>query len=179
MPFLLMKSDFLQFHVSSFTFQKADGNASGFYKYPRADEIQTRSNSQRIRVTLPTWDEPLNPSTIRKPSSTNPSNNSPSSQNSNQNPQQSNPKTTDLTHGKFCSSDDKLCKWWCGNLRPEGNIRPNPLIFFSLPSFWNWNSETCHTHTSEFLNFRCQTSFCRILLTQNLSVLAHKPMKTP
>ena len=30
-----------------------------------------------------------------------------------------------------------------------------------------------------FLNFRCQTSFCRIPLIQNLSVLAHKPMKTP
>ena len=142
-----------------FTFQKADGNASGFYKYPRADGIQTRSNPQKNRVILSSWtelDELSNPSVIRKPSSTNSSKNSPSSQNSNQNPQQPNPKTTDLTHGRFCSSDDKLCNRWCGNLRPEGNIRPNPLVFFSLLSFWNWNSETWHhTHTSKFLNFRC------------------------
>ena len=33
--------------VSLLTFQKADGNASGFHKYPRADEIQTRSNPQK------------------------------------------------------------------------------------------------------------------------------------
>ena len=54
------------------------------------------------------------------------------------------------------------------------------LVFFSLSSFWNLNSESWHhMHTSEFLNFRCQTSFCHIPLIQNLSVLAHKPMKTP
>jgi len=41
-----MKSNFSN-SVSSFTFQKADGNASGFHKYPRADEIQTRSNPQK------------------------------------------------------------------------------------------------------------------------------------
>ena len=46
MNFLLMKSSFPNF-VSSSTFQKADGNASGFHKYPRADEIQTRSNPQK------------------------------------------------------------------------------------------------------------------------------------
>jgi len=33
--------------MSSFISQKADGNASGFHKYPRADEIQTRSNPQK------------------------------------------------------------------------------------------------------------------------------------
>ena len=54
------------------------------------------------------------------------------------------------------------------------------LVFFSLSSFWNLNSKSWHhMHTSEFLNFRCQTSFCRIPPIQNLSVLAHKPMKTP
>ena len=42
-----MKSSFLQFRMSSFTFQKADGNTSGFHKYPRADEIQTRSTPQK------------------------------------------------------------------------------------------------------------------------------------
>ena len=104
--------------------------------------------------------------------------NSPSSRDPNQNPQQPNLKSIDLNHGGFCSSDNKL--WWCGNPRPEGNIRPKPLIFFSLSNFWNWNSETWHrTHISEFLNFRCQTSFCRIPPIQNLSVLAHEPMKTP
>ena len=41
-----MKSSFPN-SVSSFTFQKADGNASSFHKYPRADEIQTRSNPQK------------------------------------------------------------------------------------------------------------------------------------
>ena len=127
------------------TFQKADGNASGFYKYPRADEIQTKSNPHKNRLSLPAWtelDELSNLSVIRKPSSTNSSKNSPSSRNSNQNPQQPNPKSTDLYHGRFCSSDDKLCNRWCGNLRPEGNIRHNPLVFFSLPSLWNtklWN----------------------------------------
>ena len=85
--------EFLQFHVFLFTFQKADGNASGFYKYPRADGIQTKSNPHKSRVTLPPWTELLNPSIIRKPSSTNPSKNSPSTQNSNQNPQQRNPKS--------------------------------------------------------------------------------------
>ena len=175
-----MKSNFLQFRVYSLTSQKADGNASDFYKYPRVDEIQTRSNPHKSRISLPPWTELLNPSTIRKPSSTNPSKNSPSSRNSNQNPQQPNPKSTDLNHGRFCSSDDKLCNRWCGNLRPEGNIWPNPLIFFSLLSLWILNSEIWHhMHTFEFLNFRCQTSFCRIPSTQNLSVLAHKPMKTP
>src|SRR6185312_13227791 len=48
-----MKSNFLQFRVYSLTFQKADGNVSGFYKYPRADEIQTRSNPHKSRVSLP------------------------------------------------------------------------------------------------------------------------------
>ena len=169
--------------MCSITFQKADGNASGFYKYPRADRIQTRSNPQKNRVILPAWtelDELSNPSAIRKPSSTNSSKNSPTSQNSNQNPQQPNLKSMDLNHGGFCSSDDKLCNQWCSNLRPEGNIWPNPLVFFSLSSFWNWNSETWHhMHILEFLNFRCQTSLSRIPLIQNLSVLAHKPMKTP
>ena len=160
--------------------QKADGNASGFYKYPRADEIQTKSNPQKNRVTLPPWTELLNPSIIRKPSSTNPSKNSPSSRNSNQSLQQSNPKSTDLNHDRFCNSDDKFRNRWYGNLRPEGNIWPNPLIFFSLLSLWILNSEIWHhMHISEFFNFRCQTSFCRILPTQNLSVLAHEPMKIP
>ena len=169
--------------MSSFTFQKADGNASGFHKYPRADKIQTRSNPHESRISLPAWnelDELSNPSAIRKPSSTNPSKNSPSNRNSNQNSQQSNPKTTDLNHGGFYSSDDKLCNRWCGNLRPEGNIRPNPFSFLQLTKplklkLWTWH----HTYASEFLNFRCQTSFCRILLTQNLFVLAHEPMKIP
>ena len=169
--------------MCSITFQKADGNASGFYKYPRADGIQTRSNPQKNRAILPAWtelDELSNSSVIRKPCSTNPSKNSPSSQNSNQSLQQSNPNSTDLNHGRFYSSDDKLYKWRCGNLRPEGNIRPNPLIFFSLLSLWILNSEIWHhMHISEFFNFRCQTSFCRILPTQNLSVLAHEPMKIP
>ena len=35
--------------------KKADGNASGFYKYPSADEIQTRSNPHKSRVFLPPW----------------------------------------------------------------------------------------------------------------------------
>ena len=121
--------------MSSFTFQKADGNASGFHKYPRADEIQTRSNPHKSRISLPAWtelDELSNSSVIRKPSSTNPSKNSPSSRNSNQSLQQSNPKTTDLTHAKFCSSVDKLCNRRCGNLRPEGNIQPNPFSFLQL-----------------------------------------------
>ena len=30
-----------------FIFQEADGNASGFYKYLRADKIQTRSNPDK------------------------------------------------------------------------------------------------------------------------------------
>ena len=46
MNFFLMKSSFPNF-VSLFTFQKADGNASGFHKYPRADEIKTKSNPQK------------------------------------------------------------------------------------------------------------------------------------
>ena len=138
----------------------------------------------RRRIILPVWtelDEPSNSSAIRKPSSTNPSKNSSSSQNSNQNLQQSNPKSIDLYHGRFCNSDDKLCNRWCGNLRPEGKIRPNPLVFFSLPSLWKHETlkhDTIHIF-SELLNFRCQTSSCRIPLIQNLSVLAHKPMKTP
>ena len=144
-------------------------------------EFKLKATRTRIEYSFHLeLDKLLKPSIIRKPSSTNSSKNSPSNRNLNQSLQQSNPKTTDLNHGRFCNSDDKLCNRWCGNLRPEGNIRPNPLVFFSLPSFWNWNSETWHhTHTSEFLNFRCQTSFCRIPSTQNLSVLAHKPMKTP
>ena len=31
-----------------FTFQKADGIASGFYKYPRADEIQLEATRTRV-----------------------------------------------------------------------------------------------------------------------------------
>ena len=115
-----------------FTFQKADGNASGFYKYPRADGIQTKSNPHQNRVLLPPWTELLNPSIIRKPSSTNLSKNSPNSRNSNQSLQQSNPKSTDLNHGKFCSSDDKLCNRWCGNLQPEGNIQTNSFSILQL-----------------------------------------------
>ena len=166
--------------MSSFTFQKADGNASGFHKYPRADGIQTRSNPQKnntssLNRTRRTLESERNSKTklykfeqrtlqaagirIRT------HNNQTLSQQI-------------LDHGGFCSSDNKL--WWCGNPRPEGNIRPKPLIFFSFPSFWNWNSETWHhMHISEFMNFRCQTSFYRILPIQNLSVLAHKPMKPP
>ena len=34
-------------------------------------------------------------------------------------------------------------------------------------------------HTSEFLNFRCQTYFYRILQTQNPFVLAHELIKNP
>ena len=132
MNFPLMKSISLNYVCLIFTFPKADGNASGFYKYPRADEIQTRSNPHKSRISLPPWTELLNPSTIRKPSSTNPSKNSPSSRNSNQNPQQPYPKSTDLYHGRFCSSDDKLCNRWCGNLRPEGNIQPNLFGFPQL-----------------------------------------------
>ena len=138
--------------MSLFTFQKADGNASGFYKYPRADGIQTRSNSQKNRVILSAWTKLLNPSTIQKPRSTNPSNNSPSSQNSNQSPQQANPKSTDLYHGRFCNSDDKLCNRWYGNLRPEGNIRPKPFNFLQLTKFLKlklWNM----TPYAYFLNF--------------------------
>ena len=121
--------------MSSFTSQKADGNVSGFYKYPRANEIQNRSNLHKNRVSLPTWTEPdelSNSSAIRKPNSINSSKNSPSSRNSNQNPQQPNPKSTDLKYGRLCSSGDKLCNWWCGNLRPEGNIRPNPFSSLQL-----------------------------------------------
>ena len=87
-------------------------------------------------------DKLLNPSAIRKPSSTNSSKNSPSSRNSNQNPQQPDLKSTDLNHGGFYSSDEKLCNRWCGNLRPEGNIRPNPLVFLQLtklPKLKLWN----------------------------------------
>ena len=100
MNFPLMKSSSFTFVCLCFTFQKADGNASGFHKYPRADEIQTRSNPHKSRISLPAWtelDEPSNSSAIRKPSSTNPSKNYPGSRNSNQNLQQSNPKSTDLT----------------------------------------------------------------------------------
>ena len=160
MNFSFNEIEFLQFCVSSFTFQKADGNASGFHKYPRADEIQTRSNPHKSRISLPAWtelDEPSNSSAIRKPNSTNLNKNSPSSRNSNQSPQQANPKPTDLYHGRFCNSDDKLCNRWYGNLRPEGNIRPKPLIFFSLPNFWNWNSETWH-HTHIFWTSELQVS---------------------
>ena len=52
MNFLLMKSSFPDF-VSSFIFQKVDGNASGFHKYPRADEIQTRNNPQKNNTSSP------------------------------------------------------------------------------------------------------------------------------
>ena len=161
-------------------FPKADGNASGFHKYPRADEIQTRSNPHK-RIILPVQtelDEPSNSSAIRKPGSTNPSKNSSSSQNSNQSPQQTNPKSTDLYHGRFCNSNNKLCNRWYGNLRPEGNIRPKPFNFLQLTKFLKLKLTWHHTHISELLNFRCQTSFCRIPLIQNFSVLAHKPTKT-
>ena len=60
-----MKSNFLQFRVYPLTFQKADGNASGFYKYPRADEIQTRSNPHKNRALLPPWTELETSSQIR------------------------------------------------------------------------------------------------------------------
>ena len=138
----------------------------------------------RGRIILPVWtelDEPSNSSAIRKPSSTNLNKNSPSSRNSNQSPQQANPKPTDLYHGRFCNSDDKLCNRWYGNLRPEGNIRPNPFSFSS--AYQVFETETLKHDTirifSELLNFRCQTSSCRIPLIQNLSILAHKLMKTP
>ena len=136
------------------TFQKADGNASGFYKYPRADEIQTRSNPHKSRISLPAWtelDELSNSSVIRKPSSTNPSKNSPSNQNSNQNLQQPNPKTTDPNHGRFCSSDDKLCNRWCGNLRPEGIFG---LILWFSSAYQASETETLkHDTIRTFLNF--------------------------
>ena len=149
MTFLLMKSISLNSVCMAFTFQKVDGNASSFYKYPRADEIQTRSNPQKSRVSLPPWTELknklLNPSIIRKPSSTNSSKNSPSTRNSNQNPQQPNPKSTDLNQGRLCSSDNKSYCWWCGNLRPEGNIQPNSFGFRQLIKPLNkLNSKTWH-----------------------------------
>ena len=107
------------------------------------------------RIILPVWtelDEPSNSSAIRKPSSTNPSKNYPGSRNSNKSLQQLNPKSTDLNHGRFCSSDDKLCNRWCGNLRPEGNIRPNPLVFFS--AYQASETETLkHDTIRIFLNF--------------------------
>ena len=53
MNFPFNEIEFLQFCVSSFTFPKADGNASGFHKYPRADEIQIRSNPHKSRISLP------------------------------------------------------------------------------------------------------------------------------
>ena len=92
-----------------------------------------------------------------------------------------NPKSADLNHGKLCSSNNKFCNRWCGNLRPEGNIQPNPFNFLQLIKSLNkLNSETWrHMHTSEFLNFRCQTFLCRILPIQNLSVLAHELTKIP
>ena len=151
--------------VCLITFQKADGNASGFHKYPRADDIQTRSNPHKSRISLPAWtklDELSNPNAIRKLSSTNPSKNSPSSQNSNQSPQQANPKSTDLYHGRFCNSDDMLCNRWYGNLWPEGNIRPNPFNFLQLTKFlklkfWNmtpyayfWTSGVRHPFDASF-----------------------------
>ena len=60
-----MKFIVFQFYVFGFIFQKADGNASGFYKYPRADEIQTRSNPYKSRVSLPPWTELETNSQIR------------------------------------------------------------------------------------------------------------------
>ena len=146
--------------------QKADGNASGFYKYTRADGIQIKSNPHKSNTSIlnETRNKLSNPSVIRKPSSTNSSKNSPSIRNSNQSPQQPNPKSADLNHGRLCSSDNKCYCWWCGNLRPEGNIQPNSFGFLQLIKLLKLlNSETWHRmHTSEFLNFRCQTSFYRI-----------------
>jgi len=42
-----MKSNFFNFACLHLFFQKADGNTSGFHKYPRADEIQTISHPQK------------------------------------------------------------------------------------------------------------------------------------
>src|SRR6185436_8721268 len=69
MNFPLMKSSSFTFVCLCFTFQKANGNASGFHKYPRADEIQTRSNPHKSRISLPArneLDELSNSSAIRK-----------------------------------------------------------------------------------------------------------------
>ena len=165
--------------------KKADDIASGFTNAQEPTEFKIGSNPHKNRTPPPLWIQLIihtsSLSVIREPRSINSSKNSQNHPKFESEPaKQPNPKSTDLNHGRFCSSDDKLCNRWCSNLRPEGNIRPNPLVFFSLLSFWNWNSETWHhTHTSKFLNFRCQTSFCRILPTQNPFVLSHKPMKTP
>ena len=47
MNFPFNEIEFPQLHVFVLPSKKADGNTSGFHKYPRADEIQTRSNPQK------------------------------------------------------------------------------------------------------------------------------------
>ena len=131
-----MESNFLQFCVSDLLSKKpmATHQASINIQEPTKFKLE----ATRIRVEYHfhrTRNKLSNPSVIQKPSSTNSSKNSLCIRNSNQSSQQPNPKSTDLNHGRLCSSDNKFCNRRCGNLRPEGNIRPNPLVFFSLLSF--------------------------------------------
>ena len=137
----------------------------------------------RRRIILPAWtelDEPSNSSAIRKPSSTNLNKNSPSSQNSNQNLQQSNPKSRDLT---MADSTAQTTSSTVHDAAIHGLKVIYGLIFQFSSAYQVSETETLKHDTicifSELLNFRCQTSSCRIPLIQNLSVLAHKPMKTP
>ena len=127
--------------------KKADGIASGFTNAQEPTKFKIGSNPHKNRTPPPLWiqlviDTP-SPSVIREPRSIN------SSKNSQNHPEfesesakQPNPKSADLNHGGFCSSDDEFCNQWCGNLRPKGNIQPALLTFFSLLSLQQiklWN----------------------------------------
>ena len=136
MTFLLMKSISFNYCVSDVLSKKPMATHQASINIQEPTKFKLEATRTRVEYSFHLeLDKLSNPSAIRKPSSTNSSKNSPSSRISNQNPQKLNLESTDLNHGGFCSSDDKLSNRRCGNLRPEGNIQPNPLVFFSLLSF--------------------------------------------